>query len=110
MPARDAFPERSSPYEAGHEMDRLARDIGPLELARSQDILRRFLLAAPATICDVDGGPGVYSFLDGGAQPAIHLVDIAPLHIDQARAGCAAGSADAGEPRTRRRAGSTAVK
>jgi SAM-dependent methyltransferase len=72
-------------YAEGKEADRLARGIGPLELARTQDVLRRFLPPAPAVVYDVGGGPGVYSFWLAELGYTTHLVDIAPLHIEQAR-------------------------
>jgi ubiquinone/menaquinone biosynthesis C-methylase UbiE len=80
-------------YGGGKEADRLARGIGPLELARTQELLQRFLPPAPAVICDVGGGPGVHAFWLAGLGYTTHLVDVTPLHIEQARQrGTQAGS------------------
>jgi SAM-dependent methyltransferase len=72
-------------YEEGNEAERLARGIGPLELARTQELVLRFVPPAPAVIYDVGGGPGTYSFWLAGLGYATHLVDVAPLHVEQAR-------------------------
>jgi hypothetical protein len=72
-------------YGESKEAERLARGIGPLELARTQELLQRFLPPAPAVICDVGGGPGVYAFWLAGLGYTTHLVDVTPLHIEQAR-------------------------
>jgi len=72
-------------YGDGKEAERLARGIGPLELARTQELLQRFLPPAPAVIYDVGGGPGVHAFWLARLGYTTHLVDITPLHIEQAR-------------------------
>ena len=72
-------------YEAGQEDQRLARGLGQLELVRTQEILRRHLPPPPARVLDVGGGPGVHAawLLDAGYD--VHLLDVAPLHVEQAR-------------------------
>ncbi|MBN1344271.1 MAG: class I SAM-dependent methyltransferase [Phycisphaerae bacterium] len=82
-------------YDRGKELGRLTRGIGPLELARTQELVTRYLPAPPAVVYDVGGGPGVYSFWLAGLGYDVHLVDVAPLHIEEA--GRTAG--DAGSPR-----------
>ncbi len=72
-------------YSEGDEAERLTRGIGPLELARTQELLQCFLPAAPAVVCDVGGGPGAYAFWLADLGYTVHLVDIAPRHIEQAR-------------------------
>jgi ubiquinone/menaquinone biosynthesis C-methylase UbiE len=72
-------------YGEGKEAERLTRGIGPLEFARTQELLLRFLPPAPAVICDVGGGPGVYSFWLAELGYAAHLVDVTPFHVEQAR-------------------------
>ena len=52
-------PEMHDYYAAGKELDRLARGIGPLELARTKELVQRYLQAPPAVVFDVGGGPGV---------------------------------------------------
>ena len=72
-------------YEAGQEDQRLAHGLGQLELVRTQEILRRHLPPPPARVLDVGGGPGVHAawLLDAGYD--VHLLDVAPLHVEQAR-------------------------
>ena len=79
-------------YEKYTEADRLTRDIGPLELARTQELIQRYLPAPPAVVLDVGGGPGVYSFWLAEMGYAVHLVDIVPRHVEQAAAAQSAGA------------------
>jgi ubiquinone/menaquinone biosynthesis C-methylase UbiE len=79
-------PEFADHYQQGVEQPRLLSDVGQLELARTQEWLLRFLPSAPATILDVGGGPGVYSFWLASKGYTVHLVDVLPLHIQQAQA------------------------
>jgi hypothetical protein len=44
-----------------YERERLSRGAGRLELARTQELLERFLPPPPADVLDVGGGPGVYA-------------------------------------------------
>src|SRR5437773_7814135 len=53
--------EISSHYESGYEAQRLAQGTSRLELARTQELLERFLPPPPAVVLDVGGGPGVYA-------------------------------------------------
>lgn len=55
-----------------------------LEFYRTKEILERFLPRRPATILDVGGGPGRYSFWLASRGHRVHLVDIVPLHVRQA--------------------------
>ncbi|MEH2222161.1 hypothetical protein [Nostoc sp.] len=50
-------------YASGREQDRLSKGAGLLELARSQELISRYLPPPPAVIFDVGGGAGVYSLL-----------------------------------------------
>src|SRR3954454_11329527 len=70
-------------YERGEEHDRLTRH--RLELIRTQELLTRFLPAAPAKVLDVGGGPGRYSAWLAGLGYDVVLVEPVPLHRDQAR-------------------------
>lgn len=78
-------PEIARYYEAGGEAGRLLRGHGPLELARTKEIVLRHLPAPPRSILDVGGGPGVYACWLAGLGHAVHLVDALPLHVEQAR-------------------------
>lgn len=72
-------------YSQGKEAGRLGRGIGPLEFTRTKELILRHILPPPAVVADIGGGPGTYScwLADLGYQA--HLVDITPLHIEQAR-------------------------
>lgn len=72
-------------YEGGREAERLFRGIGPLELARTQELIARFFPPPPTVVLDVGGGPGVYSCWLARQGYIVHLVDAMPLHIEQAR-------------------------
>ena len=67
------------------EAERLTAGRGKLERIRLHEILERFLPPAPAVICDVGGAAGVHSFWLAELGYAVHLVDVTPRHIDQAR-------------------------
>jgi ubiquinone/menaquinone biosynthesis C-methylase UbiE len=77
-------PEIASHYAAGLEAGRMACGAGRLELARTQEILRRFLPPPPAVVADVGGGPGVYACWLATLGYEVHLHDPVPLHVAQA--------------------------
>jgi SAM-dependent methyltransferase len=87
---RSLAPEIIDYYATGRELDRLARGIGPLELARTQELVERFLPAPPAVVFDIGGGPGVYSCWLARLGYEVHLVDAMPLHIEEAARASAA--------------------
>ena len=76
-------------YAAGAEESRLTGGPGLLERARTQELLERFLPAAPARVADIGSGPGVYSLWLAGRGYAIVARDLVPLHVDQLRAAAA---------------------
>ena len=67
-------PETLDYYATGRELDRLARGIGPLELARTKELVERYLPAPPAVVFDVGGGPGVYACWLARQGYEVHLV------------------------------------
>jgi ubiquinone/menaquinone biosynthesis C-methylase UbiE len=67
------------------ESSRLADGFGQLERARTEELLARYLPSAPAVVLDVGGAGGVYSFFAAGLGHEVHLVDLVPRHIEQAR-------------------------
>lgn len=71
-------------YGAGYEAGRLASGTSQLEKARTQEVLQRYLPPPPATILDVGGGPGAYSCWLAGLGYSAHLIDLLPLHVEQA--------------------------
>jgi ubiquinone/menaquinone biosynthesis C-methylase UbiE len=72
-------------YNRYDESRRLQGDIGLLEKARTQELLSRYLPPPPAVVLDVGGASGVYSFWLAEQGYRVHLVDITPRHIEQAR-------------------------
>jgi 2-polyprenyl-3-methyl-5-hydroxy-6-metoxy-1,4-benzoquinol methylase len=72
-------------YSLGQEENRLFTGPMQLEKTRTEDILRRFLPKPPATIVDVGGGAGVYALPLACQGYAVHLIDLVPLHIEQAK-------------------------
>jgi 2-polyprenyl-3-methyl-5-hydroxy-6-metoxy-1,4-benzoquinol methylase len=77
-------PEIAGFYALGHEAKRLWT-WGRLERLRTEELLARFLPAAPATVLDVGGGPGAYAVWLARRGYAVHLVDPVELHLEQAR-------------------------
>jgi ubiquinone/menaquinone biosynthesis C-methylase UbiE len=72
-------------YNRGKEAGRLFKGIGPLELARTQELITRYFPPPPAVVFDVGGGPGVYSCWLARSGYEVHLIDAVPLHVEQAR-------------------------
>ncbi|WP_217552720.1 bifunctional 2-polyprenyl-6-hydroxyphenol methylase/3-demethylubiquinol 3-O-methyltransferase UbiG [Streptomyces sp. GbtcB6] len=82
--------------ETVDESRRLHRSAdGRLELARTKELLRRFLPAAPASVLDVGGGPGVHAEWLVKDGYTVSLVDPVPRHVEQASAICSAAIGDA---------------
>lgn len=72
-------------YSESDEKSRLAKAFGQVEFVRSQNIIGRYLKAPPAVVLDVGGAAGMYSCWLAKEGYRVHLVDIVPLHIEQAR-------------------------
>ena len=72
-------------YETGVEKDRLYKGMGRLEKARTEKILNQFLPEAPATILDVGGGMGVYSFDLAKKGYSVYLIDPVAFNIEEAK-------------------------
>ena len=95
-------------YALGLERDRLASGPGALELARTRAILERRLPPPPADIADIGGGPGRYALWLAERGYRVHLVDLVPLHVEEARAAsrdrpaAALASAEVGDARALR--------
>jgi SAM-dependent methyltransferase len=71
-------------YDAGLERDRLMQGYSRIELARTQELLSRYLPSPPAKVLDVGGGPGAYAVWLAEAGYEVRLVDATPLHVQQA--------------------------
>jgi len=77
-------------YEEDREHERLAIAAGPLELARTQEIILRHLPPGGLRVLDVGGGSGVYAAWLAGLGHHVHLVDPVPLHVERAQAAAVA--------------------
>ena len=70
-------------YERIDEADRLAAGHGHLELARMQELIRRFLPLPPRVVLDVGGGPGRYSCWLAEQGYDVHLIDPVAKHVSR---------------------------
>jgi SAM-dependent methyltransferase len=73
-------------YESIREEDRIIAGPNQLELLRTQEILTRYLPAAPASIIDVGGATGVHARWLADAGFRVHIVDVTPRHAAKASA------------------------
>jgi SAM-dependent methyltransferase len=67
------------------EAERLSRGAGQLELARTQEIVRRHLPPGSLTIHDVGGGAGAHAAWLAEDGHSVHVVDPMPSHVKAAR-------------------------
>ncbi len=72
-------------YESVSEESRLQQGTSRLERLRTQELLTRYLPPPPAVVLDVGGGPGAYACWLARQRYAVHLIDLVPLHVEQAR-------------------------
>jgi len=82
MSEREIIDHYSHRYK---EADRLSEGTNRLEKIRTLDLLKRFLPKPPAVILDVGGASGVYAFPLSEQGYKVHLSDITPLHIEEAK-------------------------
>ncbi len=78
-------PEFFEHYASGYEAQRLQSGSSQIELARTQELVMRYVPPLPAVIFDVGGGPGVYACWLAKQGYEVHLVDATPLHVELAR-------------------------
>ena len=78
-------PEFFEHYASGYEAQRLQSSSSQIELARTQELVMRYVPPTPAVIFDVGGGPGVYACWLAKQGYEVHLVDATPLHVELAR-------------------------
>src|SRR5271165_3475678 len=71
-------------YRQVQESRRLLGGVGELERDRTQDILKRHLTAAPATVFDVGGAAGIHALWLARQGYTVHLFDPVPHHVEQA--------------------------
>lgn len=86
----DTAPPRFDPhikdyYQHNAEESRLQFGPGPLEEARTRELLERHLPKAPSEVVDVGGGAGVYAFWLAERGYQVQLVDASPRLIEEAR-------------------------
>lgn len=65
------------------ESERLRSGAGRLELARTQEIIRRHLPLGPLEIIDIGGGPGVHALWLAEDGHVVHVIDPMPKHVEQ---------------------------
>jgi SAM-dependent methyltransferase len=68
-------------YESVREEDRISAGFGQLELLRVQQVLRRHLPPAPASILDVGGATGVHARWLADDGYAVQVLDITERHV-----------------------------
>jgi ubiquinone/menaquinone biosynthesis C-methylase UbiE len=73
-------------YERNDEAHRLETSVGLLELARTQEIVRRYLPRPPAIVLDVGGGPGAHAAWLARDGYEVHLRDPVRRLVDQSQA------------------------
>lgn len=67
------------------EVFRLFKEEGIIERIRTENILQRYLPSPPEVIVDVGGATGPYSILLAKKGYRVHLVDLVPFHIEEAK-------------------------
>ena len=72
-------------YNAGIERDRLRTGIGLLEFERTKEILLEKLPAPPATIYDIGGAYGEYSWWLASLGYEVHLFDLSETNIEMSK-------------------------
>jgi ubiquinone/menaquinone biosynthesis C-methylase UbiE len=72
--------------ETYDESQRLTDGFGNLERARTEELIRRYLPDDRAVVVDVGGATGIYAFALAALGHDVHLIDIVPKHIEQAKA------------------------
>lgn len=72
-------------YATGYEDHRLEVGPGKLERARTQEVLRRVLPPPPVELVDVGGGTGLYAAWLASKGYTVQLLDVVPLHVEEAR-------------------------
>ena len=78
-------PEILEHYRAFDEAGRLRAGSGPLEFARTEEIVRHRLPPGALDVIDVGGGAGAHALWLAGDGHAVELVDPVPEHVERAR-------------------------
>jgi len=85
----DSIREVARHYDGADEASRLRTGWCPLEQVRTQELILRHMPPAPATSIDAGGGAGVYACWLAARGYQVHLIDLVPKHVEQARAASA---------------------
>ena len=72
-------------YNETPDEGRLRAGWGRLEFERTKELISRHLPPAPLRILDIGGGCGIYGDWLSALGYEVHLIDLAPEHIDRAR-------------------------
>jgi len=83
---KDPLPSVIAHYQQVDEDSRLHNGVFQLELARTRELILRYLPPAPAGVLDIGGGSGVYACWLASLGYEVHLIDPVPKHIEQALA------------------------
>src|SRR4051812_42385922 len=67
------------------EEERLAAGPSQLELARTKEVVLRYLSPPPATVLDVGGAAGVYALWLAETGYQVHLIDPVARLVEEAR-------------------------
>jgi len=90
-------------YAAYDEASRLEGGPFQLERQRTRELIERHLPPPPAVVLDVGGGPGAHARWLAARGYEVHLIDVVPRHVEQARQGPpgapALASAEVGDAR-----------
>jgi ubiquinone/menaquinone biosynthesis C-methylase UbiE len=105
LPYRCVMSERDEVvghYENIREEDRISSGLGQLELLRVREVLLRHLPSPPARVLDVGGGTGVHASWLADRGDAVHVIDLAPRHVEMVRSqlGGLGVTAEVGDART----------
>ena len=89
-------------YESIREEERISSGLGQLELLRVREVLLRHLPSPPARVLDVGGGTGVHASWLADRGDAVHVIDLAPRHVEMVRSqlGGLGVTAEVGDART----------
>jgi ubiquinone/menaquinone biosynthesis C-methylase UbiE len=71
-------------YNAGAEKGRLERGLGKIELYRTKEILKKYIINTNNKIYDIGGGIGIYSSWLAEMNNEVHLLELAPSAVESA--------------------------
>jgi len=69
----------------GMERNRLQVNTFQLEGVRTQEIIQRYLTRSKMVVADIGGATGAYAFWLHDMGHNVHLLDVTPLHIEEAK-------------------------